>query len=193
MLLLWCTHTAAAAVVCIQYRRVRAWPTHTLHAHSPSQHQVPSDMCVVLTACLCACADVASHFQVTGCLKMRTYLSGMPECKLGLNDKVGLYRRRCLDVTNISHSCVCMCGFPTYSWDVISTCTWGCVRCHPRPSHRHLLLVPPLVAMSSNAMLTACPPVDNASPCAPGLPSPLPPHPPPTPHRRPMYTHTGVV
>lgn len=29
--------------------------------------------------------------QVTGCLKMRTYLSGMPECKLGLNDKVRLH------------------------------------------------------------------------------------------------------
>jgi AP-1 complex subunit mu len=27
--------------------------------------------------------------EVAGCLKMRTYLSGMPECKLGLNDKVG--------------------------------------------------------------------------------------------------------
>lgn len=26
--------------------------------------------------------------EVTGTLKMRTYLSGMPECKLGLNDKV---------------------------------------------------------------------------------------------------------
>eukprot|EP00878_Enallax_costatus_P010155 GHUV01010601.1.p1 GENE.GHUV01010601.1~~GHUV01010601.1.p1 ORF type:complete len:219 (+),score=53.50 GHUV01010601.1:297-953(+) len=26
--------------------------------------------------------------EVTGVLKMRTYLSGMPECKLGLNDKV---------------------------------------------------------------------------------------------------------
>ena len=26
--------------------------------------------------------------EVAGCLKMRTYLSGMPECKLGLNDKV---------------------------------------------------------------------------------------------------------
>jgi hypothetical protein len=24
-----------------------------------------------------------------GTLKMRTFLSGMPECKLGLNDKVG--------------------------------------------------------------------------------------------------------
>lgn len=32
-------------------------------------------------ACVC-------RLQVTGCLKMRTYLSGMPECKLGLNDKV---------------------------------------------------------------------------------------------------------
>lgn len=27
--------------------------------------------------------------EVVGVLKMRTYLSGMPECKLGLNDKVG--------------------------------------------------------------------------------------------------------
>jgi AP-1 complex subunit mu len=26
--------------------------------------------------------------QVSGVLKMRTFLSGMPECKLGLNDKV---------------------------------------------------------------------------------------------------------
>jgi hypothetical protein len=32
--------------------------------------------------------------QVTGVLKMRTYLSGMPECKLGLNDKVGKYRNQ---------------------------------------------------------------------------------------------------
>ena len=31
--------------------------------------------------------------EVVGALKMRTYLSGMPECKLGLNDKVGLERR----------------------------------------------------------------------------------------------------
>ena len=27
--------------------------------------------------------------EVMGALKMRTFLSGMPECKLGLNDKVG--------------------------------------------------------------------------------------------------------
>ncbi len=27
--------------------------------------------------------------EVTGVCKMRAYLSGMPECKLGLNDKVG--------------------------------------------------------------------------------------------------------
>lgn len=27
--------------------------------------------------------------EVMGTLKMRVYLSGMPECKLGLNDKVG--------------------------------------------------------------------------------------------------------
>ncbi len=30
------------------------------------------------------------HSEVTGALKMRCYLSGMPECKLGLNDKVML-------------------------------------------------------------------------------------------------------
>lgn len=29
--------------------------------------------------------------EVVGALKMRTFLSGMPECKLGLNDKVGLH------------------------------------------------------------------------------------------------------
>lgn len=28
--------------------------------------------------------------EVTGALKFRTYLSGMPECKLGLNDRVVL-------------------------------------------------------------------------------------------------------
>jgi hypothetical protein len=28
------------------------------------------------------------HSQVVGVLKMRTFLTGMPECKLGLNDKV---------------------------------------------------------------------------------------------------------
>ena len=28
--------------------------------------------------------------EVVGALKMRTYLSGMPECKLGLNDKVNV-------------------------------------------------------------------------------------------------------
>lgn len=28
--------------------------------------------------------------EVAGALRMRTYLSGMPECKLGLNDKVSL-------------------------------------------------------------------------------------------------------
>jgi hypothetical protein len=28
--------------------------------------------------------------EVVGALKMRTYLSGMPECKLGLNDKASL-------------------------------------------------------------------------------------------------------
>ena len=32
--------------------------------------------------------------EVTGALKFRTYLSGMPECKLGLNDKVLLDQNR---------------------------------------------------------------------------------------------------
>ena len=30
------------------------------------------------------------HSEIKGALKMRAYLSGMPECKLGLNDKVML-------------------------------------------------------------------------------------------------------
>ena len=34
--------------------------------------------------------------EVTGALKMRTALSGMPECKLGLNDKVLLLHITCL-------------------------------------------------------------------------------------------------
>jgi hypothetical protein len=34
------------------------------------------------------CTALSIVHQVTGVLKMRTYLSGMPECKLGLNDKV---------------------------------------------------------------------------------------------------------
>ena len=34
--------------------------------------------------------------EVTGALKMRTALSGMPECKLGLNDKVLLVFATCL-------------------------------------------------------------------------------------------------
>jgi len=37
-----------------------------------------SSMLTAKSACL----------QVAGVLKMRTFLSGMPECKLGLNDKV---------------------------------------------------------------------------------------------------------
>ena len=35
--------------------------------------------------------------EVVGALKMRTYLSGMPECKLGLNDKVGQALHCCSD------------------------------------------------------------------------------------------------
>ncbi len=32
--------------------------------------------------------------EVVGALKMRTFLSGMPECKLGLNDKARALLRR---------------------------------------------------------------------------------------------------
>ena len=44
--------------------------------------------------CACARACAAAPHQVVlsevvGVLKMRAFLSGMPECKLGLNDKVG--------------------------------------------------------------------------------------------------------
>jgi hypothetical protein len=41
-----------------------------------------------LRSIISAAALLFLSTQVTGCLKMRTYLSGMPECKLGLNDKV---------------------------------------------------------------------------------------------------------
>ena len=34
-------------------------------------------------------AGTVVRSEVAGALKMRAYLSGMPECKLGLNDKVG--------------------------------------------------------------------------------------------------------
>lgn len=37
--------------------------------------------------------------EVVGALKMRTYLSGMPECKLGLNDKVS---HRCWFARSVS-------------------------------------------------------------------------------------------
>jgi len=36
----------------------------------------------------CSLAPSMHPTQVSGVLKMRTFLSGMPECKLGLNDKV---------------------------------------------------------------------------------------------------------
>ena len=49
--------------------------------------------------------------EVVGCLKMRTFLSGMPECKLGLNDKVHKALALkvaalccCLDVRRRSHA-----------------------------------------------------------------------------------------
>ncbi len=38
--------------------------------------------------------------EVVGALKMRTFLSGMPECKLGLNDKVTL-----LAICTVAYAC----------------------------------------------------------------------------------------
>lgn len=56
--------------------------------------------------------------EVTGALKMRAYLSGMPECKLGLNDKV-LFdaqgragRQKAVDLEDIKfHQCVRLASF----------------------------------------------------------------------------------
>jgi len=41
--------------------------------------------------------------EVVGALKMRTFLSGMPECKLGLNDKVVLLA---MHVDNTAYACI---------------------------------------------------------------------------------------
>ena len=49
--------------------------------------------------------------EVVGALKMRTFLSGMPECKLGLNDKVVLLAMR-VNTQHmhaiIAYACSCM-------------------------------------------------------------------------------------
>lgn len=56
--------------------------------------------------------------EVAGCLKMRTYLSGMPECKLGLNDKVLFEaqgrssRQKAVDLEDMKfHQCVRLARF----------------------------------------------------------------------------------
>lgn len=56
--------------------------------------------------------------EVSGVLKMRTYLSGMPECKLGLNDKVLFEaqgrnnRQKAVDLEDIKfHQCVRLARF----------------------------------------------------------------------------------
>eukprot|EP00878_Enallax_costatus_P006002 GHUV01006295.1.p1 GENE.GHUV01006295.1~~GHUV01006295.1.p1 ORF type:complete len:426 (+),score=101.02 GHUV01006295.1:297-1574(+) len=56
--------------------------------------------------------------EVTGVLKMRTYLSGMPECKLGLNDKVLFEaqgrnnKQKAVDLEDIKfHQCVRLARF----------------------------------------------------------------------------------
>jgi AP-1 complex subunit mu len=55
--------------------------------------------------------------EVVGALKMRTYLSGMPECKLGLNDKVlfesqGRTKGKAVDLEDMKfHQCVRLARF----------------------------------------------------------------------------------
>lgn len=56
--------------------------------------------------------------EVVGALKMRTYLSGMPECKLGLNDKVLFEaqgrggRQKAVDLEDMKfHQCVRLASF----------------------------------------------------------------------------------
>lgn len=55
--------------------------------------------------------------EVVGALKMRTFLSGMPECKLGLNDKVlfqaqGRGLNKAVDLEDIKfHQCVRLTRF----------------------------------------------------------------------------------
>merc|ERR1719199_394884 len=57
--------------------------------------------------------------EVNGALKMRAYLSGMPECKLGLNDKVlfdaqgrGGTQAKAVDLEDIKfHQCVRLASF----------------------------------------------------------------------------------
>ena len=56
--------------------------------------------------------------EVQGTLKMRTYLSGMPECKLGLNDKVLFEaqgrggRQKAVDLEDVKfHQCVRLARF----------------------------------------------------------------------------------
>ncbi|XP_071723682.1 AP-1 complex subunit mu-2-like [Rutidosis leptorrhynchoides] len=58
------------------------------------------------------------RLDVTGALKMRTYLSGMPECKLGLNDRVLLEAQgrttkgKAIDMDDIKfHQCVRLARF----------------------------------------------------------------------------------
>ncbi|KAI3454447.1 hypothetical protein Pfo_011110 [Paulownia fortunei] len=58
------------------------------------------------------------HSEVNGALKMRTRLSGMPECKLGLNDRVLLEaqdqstKRKAIDLDDVKfHQCVRLARF----------------------------------------------------------------------------------
>ena len=52
--------------------------------------------------------------EVLGALKMRTFLTGMPECKLGLNDKVRLCTRATIS-PSAGVDLLCMCA------------SWGCM------------------------------------------------------------------
>lgn len=56
---------------------------------------------------------VVVHSELKGALQMKAYLSGMPECKLGLNDKTMFARQvrcgRVADYAQRGHE-LCSCG-----------------------------------------------------------------------------------
>ncbi len=59
---------------------------HYLHVNSHRASQVFLDVVESVNLLVNSNGTVVRS-EVVGALKMRTYLSGMPECKLGLNDK----------------------------------------------------------------------------------------------------------
>jgi AP-1 complex subunit mu len=81
-----------SARVCTRAHRTRT-DNARIPAPIPSAHRVAQKNEVFLDVTESMSLLVNSngqvvHSEVTGALKMRCYLSGMPECKLGLNDKM---------------------------------------------------------------------------------------------------------